>query len=115
MRKEHGRQLVVFVVAGVVMALAGQIQAADSPPPQAALNPAAPGYGPGFIDANRKGACDRLEQGLAPAGGRGAAWGGRGRFQGRGPGFVDANRNGACDRFEQGLAPVGGRGQGWRR
>ncbi len=120
MQKKLELKSVPLVVAGVVLALMGQAQSADSPPPQAAQNPAvqspaAPGHGPGFVDANGNGVCDRFEQGLPPAGGRGAAWAGRGRFQGRGPGFVDANGNGVCDRFEQELPPAGGRGRGWRR
>jgi hypothetical protein len=73
------------------------------------------GRGPGFVDANGNGVCDRLEQGLPPAGqgrgfcgrGGGRGGGGWGRCGGRGPGFVDANGNGVCDRLEQGLPPAG--------
>ena len=76
---------------------------------------AAPAWGPGFVDANGNGICDRFE---ARGSRRGAGWGVAfgPRFgqtaAASGPGFVDANANGICDRFEAQGRPAG---PGWAR
>ncbi len=86
------------------------------PPRGQALRPAGrfQGRGPGYVDQNRDGVCDRFQKGQPPLGGQGRGWG-RGRFAGRGPGYVDQNGDGVCDRFQKGQPPVGGQGRGYAR
>jgi len=84
--------------------------------------------GPGFVDADDDGRCDRLEDGEPCPRGRGKGWKkgrgrggwGRGWKSGRGSGrrFVDQDGDGVCDRVDEtrdcgrgrGLAPCGARG-----
>lgn len=66
------------------------------------------GRGPGYVDENGDGVCDRFQKGQPPLGGQGRG------YRGRGPGYVDQNNDGICDRYQQGLPPVGGQGRGFR-
>lgn len=64
------------------------------------LGRGADGYGPGFVDADGDGVCDKRQRQGSGRGNR------RGRGQGRGangygPGFIDADGDGICDNFQR--------------
>ena len=76
------------------------------------------GRGPGFVDQDGNGVCDRLEKGLPPVGGQGRGMrGGRGRFAGRGAFFGRGARwgRGRGQYFGRSGGLRGGRGQFYGR
>jgi hypothetical protein len=58
------------------------------------------GKGPGFVDQDGDGVCDHRQRAGGERGrGPGPGWG-RAGGRGRGPGFVDQNGDGGCDRMQ---------------